>query len=121
MPRLLPLVLCVCLLAVAGVAAAQAAPAKTVLHLQTASGAQMKFTSSSLKAKAGVVVIMLQNASLVPHNVAIKGNGVNVKGKVVPHGSVSTVTATLKKGRYEFYCSVPGHEQAGMKGTLTIS
>jgi len=31
------------------------------------------------------------------------------------------VTATLKKGRYEFYCSVPGHEQAGMKGTLTIS
>jgi uncharacterized cupredoxin-like copper-binding protein len=31
------------------------------------------------------------------------------------------VTANLKPGTYEFYCSVPGHEQAGMKGTLTVS
>jgi uncharacterized cupredoxin-like copper-binding protein len=26
----------------------------------------------------------------------------------------------LKPGTYEFYCPVPGHEQAGMKGTLTV-
>ena len=36
-------------------------------------------------------------------------------------GGTSKVTADLKPGKYEFYCSVPGHEQAGMKGTLTVS
>ena len=41
-------------------------------------------------------------------------------GAIVTNGGTSTVTATLKAGTYEFYCSVDGHEAAGMKGTLTI-
>ena len=32
----------------------------------------------------------------------------------------SRVRASLKPGKYEFYCSVPGHEDGGMKGTLTV-
>ena len=36
------------------------------------------------------------------------------------NGGTSTVTATLKPGTYTFYCSVDGHEAAGMKGTLTV-
>jgi uncharacterized cupredoxin-like copper-binding protein len=55
----------------------------------------------------------------VPHDIAIKG-AVNQVGPVVSGGGVSTVTATLSPGTYTFYCSVPGHEQAGMKGTLTV-
>ena len=93
----------------------------TVLKLSTTTGATLKFTKSSLKAPAGVVKIVLTNKAIVPHNIAIKGNGVNVKGKVVPKGGVSTVKATLKPGKYVFYCSVPGHEGAGMKGTLTVT
>jgi uncharacterized cupredoxin-like copper-binding protein len=38
---------------------------------------------------------------------------------VTPKGTVQTKT-TLKPGKYTFFCSVPGHEQAGMKGTLTV-
>jgi len=30
------------------------------------------------------------------------------------------VTVTLKPGTYQFYCPVPGHKAAGMKGTLTV-
>jgi uncharacterized cupredoxin-like copper-binding protein len=44
-----------------------------------------------------------------------------VKGKIVPKGATSTVSAKLKRGTYVFYCTVPGHEAAGMKGTLTIT
>ena len=51
---------------------------------------------------------------------AIEGNGVNVKGKVVGQGGTSTVTTTLKPGTYTFYCSVDGHRQAGMEGTLAV-
>ena len=100
---------------------AQARQHATVLKISTASGAMMKYSTSTLKAKAGVVTIVMTNAGILPHNVAVKGNGVNVKGKIVAKGQTSKVTATLKKGRYTFYCTVPGHERAGMKGTLTVS
>ncbi len=100
---------------------AQGAAPKTVLKISTAPGAAMKYSMTSLKAKAGVVTIVMKNVSILPHDVAIKGHGVDAKGKVVPKGGTSTVTATLKRGKYEFYCSVPGHEAAGMKGTLTIT
>jgi uncharacterized cupredoxin-like copper-binding protein len=39
---------------------------------------------------------------------------------VVQNGGTSTVSETLKPGTYTFYCSVDGHEAAGMKGTLTV-
>jgi plastocyanin len=100
---------------------AQAARHATVLRITTAPGAAMKYTTTSLRAKTGVVTIVMKNAGILPHNVAIKGNGVSVKGKVVSKGGVSTVTAKLRRGRYTFYCSVPGHEQAGMKGTLSVT
>jgi plastocyanin len=94
---------------------------KTVLKISTAPGASMKYSTKSLRAKAGVVTIVMKNVSILPHNVAIKGHGVKVKGKIVPKGATSTVSAKLKRGTYVFYCTVPGHEAAGMKGTLTIT
>jgi mono/diheme cytochrome c family protein/plastocyanin len=69
---------------------------------------------------AGQVTLVMPNKSPLVHDISIKGGGVNAKGKEVPQGATSTVSAMLKPGKYEFYCSVPGHEQAGMKGTLTI-
>jgi plastocyanin len=80
---------------------------------------QLRFLASSATAKPGKVTIKMQNKSSVPHDIAIKG-AVNQVGPIVSGGGVSSVTATLAPGTYEFYCSVPGHEQAGMKGTLTV-
>jgi len=80
----------------------------------------LKFDTASLEAKAGTVTIAMKNPSPLPHNVAIKGNDVDIKGKVVLNGGMSTVSADLESGTYTFYCSVPGHEAGGMKGTLTV-
>jgi plastocyanin len=64
---------------------------------------------------------VLNNRSVIKHNVAIKGNGLAPrKGKVVGRNGVSSVTVAVKPGKYRYYCSVPGHEAAGMKGTLTV-
>jgi uncharacterized cupredoxin-like copper-binding protein len=79
------------------------------------------FTKTSVTASAGTVTLKATNPQSVPHDISLKGNGVDVKGEDVSNGGTSTVTANLKPGTYEFYCSVPGHEQAGMKGTLTVS
>jgi plastocyanin len=81
----------------------------------------LKFDKSKLTAKAGKVTLEMANPSGVPHAVAIKGNGVDVDGKTVGNGETSTASTTLKAGTYTFYCPVPGHEAAGMKGTLTVS
>jgi plastocyanin len=97
------------------------APTETtgVLSLQ-ADQSQLKFDKSALSAKPGEITIVMKNPSALPHDVAIEGNGVDIKGKTVSQGGTSTVTAKLKAGTYTFYCSVDNHRQAGMEGTLTI-
>lgn len=90
------------------------------LELSADAGGALKFSTSELTAKAGTVTIDMENPSSVPHNVAIKGDGVDVKGDVVSGGGTSSVTADLAAGTYTFYCSVPGHEAAGMTGKLTV-
>jgi uncharacterized cupredoxin-like copper-binding protein len=105
-----------CSLAVAGVATSA-----TTLKLTSDPHGALKFNKKVLRAKAGKVTIVMRNLAPLLHNIALKGKGVNVKGKIVAKGKSSVVTATLKKGRYTFYCSVPGHEAAGMKGTLIVT
>ena len=81
---------------------------------------QLAYAYASATAKAGSLDLKSQNKSQTGHNIAVKGQGVDQKGKVVKGGGVSQVKVTLKPGKYTFYCSVPGHEQAGMKGELTV-
>ena len=80
----------------------------------------LKFLASSASATSGKVTLRMKNASSVQHDIAITGGGVSQVGPVVSNGGISTVTAALKPGTYTFYCSVDGHEAAGMKGTLTV-
>jgi plastocyanin len=91
------------------------------LELVAGPGSELKFDKTSLEAAAGEVTITMVNEGDLPHNVAIKGNGVDEKGEIVQNGGTSTVTATLEPGEYTFYCSVPGHEAGGMTGTLTVT
>ncbi|MDQ6607426.1 MAG: plastocyanin/azurin family copper-binding protein, partial [Actinomycetota bacterium] len=80
----------------------------------------LKFLASSATATPGSVTLRMANKSSVSHDIAIQGGGLNQVGKIVVNGGFSTVTASLKPGKYTFYCSVPGHRQAGMAGTLTV-
>jgi plastocyanin len=110
----------------AGAVATQAAsgapqrPEAATLHI-SASKSKLAFNVKTLSAKHGKVTITMANPSSFQHGVAIEGKGVDKDGKVVGKGKTSTVTVTLKKGKYTFYCPVPGHRAAGMKGTLTVT
>ena len=109
-------------------AAATATPAPQsgggqLIKLSADSGGQLRFNTSNLTAKPGKVTLRMTNPSSagMDHGIAVEGNGVDSDGPTVAPGNVSSVTVTLKKGSYTFYCPVPGHLQAGMKGTLTVS
>ena len=92
-----------------------------VIEISADASNALAFDVDELEATAGKVTISMANPSALPHNVAIKGAGVDVKGDVVGTGGTSTVSEELEAGTYTFYCSVPGHEEGGMKGTLTVS
>lgn len=93
--------------------------AATTLNVE-ASKTALAFNTTKLTAKAGKVTIDFKNPSPIPHNVVIEQNGKELSGfEPVAEGEESE-TAELKPGTYTFYCSVPGHREAGMEGTLTI-
>lgn len=81
----------------------------------------LAFTSSEVTSKAGKVTVNFTNQSAVPHDVALEDEaGEQIAAtETVAEGTDST-TAELKPGKYTFYCTVPGHRQAGMEGTLTV-
>ena len=92
------------------------------LKLSADPNGALKFDTSSLQAKAGSVTLQMSNPSSsgLEHGIAIEGNGVDKDGQIVQPGSTSTLTASLKPGKYEFYCPFDSHKQQGMTGTLTV-
>ena len=80
----------------------------------------LAFISTRAEAPPGRVTFSMPNESSVEHNIAVKGAGIDQKGPVVGQGGTSRFSASLKPGKYTFYCSVPGHEDGGMKGDLTV-
>jgi plastocyanin len=120
--RRLTLALVAVVCALVATTVASGASNVTTLRLTAPASGALKFNTKLLRAKAGKVTIILKNLGPLPHDIAIKGPGIAPKkGKIVGKGLTSTVVAVLKKGRYTFFCSVPGHEAAGMKGTLIVS
>ena len=98
----------------------KAQPTAQTLQVSTDPGGELAFDKTELTGKPGTVKIVESNPSPVPHNIALEGPGVAEEGPVVPKGGTSQVEADLKAGSYTFYCSVPGHREAGMEGTLTV-
>src|SRR5919198_5898575 len=90
-----------------------------VLEIDAAQGG-LAYTVAKATAPAGKLTVKSKNPQPIGHDIAIEGNGVNAKGAVVQNGGVSQFSTTLKPGKYTFYCSVPGHRQGGMVGTLTV-
>jgi plastocyanin len=95
--------------------------AAQALQVEADASGALRFNEDSLEANAGEVMIVMDNPSSVPHNIALKGGSVDEQGEIVGKGEQSEVAATVEPGTYTFYCSVPGHEAAGMKGELVVS
>jgi plastocyanin len=95
--------------------------APTLLALQAAPSGELKYNTKQLAAKAGQVTIVMANMSPEEHNVTV-AQGSKILGATPTFvGGTKRLTLTLKPGTYTFYCSVPGHRQGGMEGTLSIS
>jgi plastocyanin len=101
---------------------ASTSAASSVLTLEANPEGQLKYNKTALSASAGKVSIDFTNKSPLGHNVTVESSSGKVLGATETfQGGSRTLTLELKAGTYKFFCSVPGHRQAGMEGTLTVS
>jgi len=78
------------------------------------------YEEESLETDAGEVTIQFNNPSAIGHDVAIEKDGKEIGStEVISDGEDSTVVE-LEPGDYVFFCTVPGHREAGMEGPLTV-
>lgn len=93
-----------------------AKPAETKVPV---SETEFKITLGSTDLKAGEITFQVKNDGKIPHDFAVKGT--SDKTEQMPAGGTAELKVTLKAGKYELYCTVPGHEAAGMKLNITVS
>ena len=93
----------------------------STVDISTPSGSDLAFDQKDATAKAGNVTIDFDNKQSLSHDVAVADSSGQELGKtdLVSSGTANT-TVDLQPGTYTFYCTVPGHKEAGMEGTLTV-
>jgi plastocyanin len=103
-------------------AASSSATASSALSVAADPTGALKFTKSTLIAKAGAITISFTNKSPLAHNLTVQQgtNGPVLGATPTFTGGTKTLKLTLEAGTYTYYCSVPGHRAAGMQGTLTV-
>ncbi|HEX9380820.1 MAG TPA: cupredoxin domain-containing protein [Gaiellaceae bacterium] len=80
---------------------------------------EFKIALASTNLKAGKITFDVKNDGKIQHDLAIKG--MSEKTKLISAGGSAQLTVTLKPGTYDLYCSVAGHEQAGMDLKVTVT
>ncbi len=79
------------------------------------------YDTTSLSSKPGKVTIDLDNPAPLEHDVAIEdSSGKELAGSELVAEAETSVSTELAPGTYTFFCTVPGHREAGMEGTLTV-
>jgi plastocyanin len=85
-----------------------------------ASPTDIAYDKKELSSAPGEVTIEFTNPAPLEHDVAIERDGKEIAGSELIAEGKTSVTADLAPGTYTFLCTVPGHAEAGMKGTLTV-
>ncbi len=93
----------------------------STIHLEADPKGQLAYTTAEVTVKAGKVTIDFRNPQALPHDVAVE----NEEGETIGQTELITegetlATMNLRTGTYHYYCTVPGHREAGMEGTLVV-
>ena len=87
----------------------------------TIGGTTLHAGNGDAQVKAGSVTFNIKNDGTIQHAFEIQGQGITQKTSNINPGSTASLTVTLKAGKYQVWCPIPGHKQAGMWGSLTAT
>lgn len=92
-----------------------------VLDVAADPDGDLKFTEDDFEVAAGKVVVNFTNESAIPHDFCIRDSeGVDLVCSDIIVTSTTTFDVDLEPGEYTVYCSLAGHRDNGMSGTLTV-
>jgi plastocyanin len=96
--------------------------AGTTLDITAAANGDLAYDQTELTAPSGLISVNFDNPASLEHDVVIEDDGGAeiAKTDLVADGQVTT-SAEIQPGTYTYYCSVPGHREGGMEGTLTVN
>ena len=98
-----------------------AAGGASTVDISTPPDSELAFEQKDVSAKAGSVTIDFDNQQALQHDVKVEDtSGQELGGTDLVSSGTATATVDLQPGAYTFFCSVPGHREAGMEGTLTV-
>jgi plastocyanin len=83
----------------------------------TVCAADTRYDVHTINASPGPLKITLVNDGALFHTLKITGMSPELQANP---GKSATGTFTLAKGTYAFECTVSGHAEAGMKGTIVV-
>jgi plastocyanin len=93
----------------------------STVDISTPPGSDLAYDQSEVNATAGSVTINFDNQQSTPHDVKVEDSaGEELGGTDLISSQTTTGTVDLQPGSYTFFCSVPGHREAGMEGTLNV-
>ena len=94
----------------------------TTVEVSAPADGSLAFEQTDLTTKAGSVTISFTNPAPVSHDVQIEdASGAELGGTDLISQGEATATVDLQPGSFTFFCSVPGHRDGGMEGTLTVN
>ena len=99
--------------------AAPQATGRTLALAADPSGA-LRFDKTRAAVLAGRVTVRLTNDSTVEHNVTIAQGSKTLGATKTITKSTDALALEVAAGDYIFFCSVAGHRESGMEGTLTV-
>lgn len=107
-------------LSATGLAAPQAAPAKKLPTTKVSvSATEYAFKFSRNSAPRGTVIFSIKNNGTITHDLVFAGSGKATP--VIAPGKTYVLKVTfLKKGSYQYICSIGEHAFHGMSGNFTI-
>jgi plastocyanin len=98
-----------------------AAGGGSAVDISTPGGSTLAYDQKDVSAKAGSVTINFDNKEALQHDVAVADSSGKVLGQTdLVSSGTANATVDVQPGTYTFYCTVPGHRDAGMEGTLTV-
>jgi plastocyanin len=93
----------------------------STIDISTPSGSDLAYDQKDVTAQAGSDTISFDNRQAQSHDVMVEdSSGQEIGGTDLISSSTATATVDLQPGSYTFFCSVPGHREAGMEGTITV-
>ena len=78
---------------------------------------EMAFEPDAIAVESGDVEVVLHNDGTTLHDLRIEDQPFIMEAKA---GETATSHVSLEPGRYQLFCSLPGHRDAGMTGVLEV-